>query len=350
MKKILTLIILAITIPGCSDNPIASNRIQEVVEEYVAKGHFNGSILLAHRDHIIYRGSFGYANIETNDTITPKTLFPIASLTKQFTATAIMILQEKGKLSIDDKIGKYMEVPPTVHNIPIKNLMNMTSGLFDYWENDVKNNKDSILKFHYESEALYFPTNTKFHYSNSNYFFLGLLIESVSGMTYNDFLSQNIFKPAGMHNTFLNDGNIYNRAVGYDENLNVKDYLVTTADGGMFSTLEDLFLWDKALSGNSILTEESKNRMYSPMQLDNGEFVNYGFGWELGENQKSLFSHLFGKSKKIVSHAGGLAGFAAYNQYDTENDLYFIILSNQLRPELFGLKDDVHKALYEDFK
>ncbi len=350
MKNIFIIIILAITIFGCSDNPTANKNIREVVEEYVAKGHFNGSILIAHRDNIIYQGSFGYANFETKDTITSSTLFPIASLTKQFTATAIMILQEKGKLSIDDKIGKYMEVPPTVYDIPIKNLMNMTSGLFDYWENDVKNDKDSILKFHYESESLYFPTNTKFQYCNTNYFFLGLLIESVSGMAYNDFLTQNIFKPAGMQNTFLYDGNIYKRVIGYDENLNVKDYLVTTADGGMFSTLEDLHLWDKALSENKILTKESKNIMFNPMQLDNGEFNNYGFGWELGEKQTSLFSHLFGSEKKIVSHAGGLAGFAAYNQYDTVNDLYFIILSNQLRPELFGLKDDVHKALYENFK
>ena len=161
MKNIFIVIILVIAIYGCSDNPTANKRIQEIVEEYVSKGHFNGSILLAHKDSIIYQGSFGYANIETKDTITSSTLFPIASLTKQFTAKAIMILQEKGKLSIDDKIGKYIEVPPTVYDIPIKNLLNMTSGLFDYWENDVKNNKDSILKFHYESDSLYFPTNTK---------------------------------------------------------------------------------------------------------------------------------------------------------------------------------------------
>lgn len=350
MKNIFIIIILAITISGCSESPTANKRIQEVVEDYVSKGLLNGSILVAHKDNIIYQGSFGYANIETKDTITSKTLFPIASLTKSFTATAIMILQEKGKLSIDDKIGKYMELPPTVNDIPIKNLMNMTSGLFDYWENDVKNDKDSILKFHYESDSLYFPTNSKFQYSNSNYFFLGLLIESVSGMTYNDFLSENIFKPAGMNNTFVYDGNEYQRAIGYDENRSINDYLITTADGGILSNLEDLYLWDKALSNNTILTKESKNRMFKPMQLDNGELVNYGLGWERGENQTSLFAYLFKKPKNIVYHMGGLAGFAAYNQYDINNDLYFIILSNQRRTELFGLKNDVHKALYKDFK
>ncbi len=349
MKNAFIIIVLTITIVSCSNGPAVNKRVQEVVEGYVSKGHFNGSIMLAHKDSIIYQGSFGYANIETKDTITTKTLFPICSLTKQFTATAIMILQEKGKLSINDKIGKHMEVPPTVHDIPIKNLMDMTSGLFNYWENNVKNNKDSILKFHDESEALYFTTNTKYHYNNSNYVFLGLLIESVSGMTYNDFLSQNIFKPAGMNNTFIYDGKSYKRAIGYDETMNINDYLITTADGGMLSTIEDLLLWDKALSKNTLLSKESKNRMYMPIELENGELVNYGFGWELGESQVSVFSHLFGKTKSIVSHTGGLAGFASYNQCDTNNDIYYIILSNQRRPELFNLKEDVHKAFYKYF-
>jgi CubicO group peptidase (beta-lactamase class C family) len=347
MKNIIIVIILAITMSGCSDDPIVNEKIQEVVEEYVSRGHFNGSIMIAQKDRIIYKGSFGYANIETNDSIISSTLFPICSLTKQFTSTAIMILKEKGKLSINDKIGKYLEVPPTVHNIPIKNLMNMTSGIYNYWENDVISNKDSILKFHYESEALYFPTNTKYHYNNSNYVFLGLLIESISGMTYNEFLTKHIFEPAGMSNTFLYEGTKYNKAIGYDENWNTNDYLITTTDGGIISTINDLLLWDKALTKNTIITKETKNRMFKPMELENGELINYGFGWDLRENQVSLFSQLFGSKRKIVSHTGSLAGFAAYNQYDTNNDIYFIILSNQKRPELFDLKEDVHKALYK---
>ena len=350
MKNIYIIIILAITIAGCSDNPTANKRIQEVVEEYASKGHFNGSILIAHRDSIIYQGSFGYANIETKDTITSSTLFPICSLTKKFTATAIMILQERGKLSINNTIGEYMEVPTIMKNIPIKNFMNHTSGMFNYSENNIESNADSILKFHNNCDTLYFSINSKFHYSNSNYFFLGLLIESVSGMTYNNFLTKNIFKPAGMHNTFIYDGNICKRAIGYDENRNKNDYLIKTVDGGLLSTLDDLLKWDIALTDNKIITEDSKNKMFEPTALNNGEMIHYGFGWDLEENQVSLFSYLFGSEKKIVSHKGGLAGFGAYNQYDTKNDLYFIILSNQRRIELFGLKDDVHKALYEDFK
>lgn len=352
MKKIFIVIILGIVTYGCSTNQDETERIQKVIKEYVAKGHFNGSIMIADKDRIIYKSSFGYANLETKDTITSSTLFPICSLTKQFTSTAIMILQEKGKLSINDKIGKYMEVPLTVHDIPIKNLMNMTSGIFNYWENGVISNKDSILKFHHESESLYFATNTKYHYNNSNYFFLGLLIESVSEMPYNDFLRQNIFKPAGMINTFVYDGKEFKRAIGYDEDWIKNDYLITTADGGVISTIDDLLLWDKALSKNNILTSESKALMFEPSILGNGEIVNYGFGWELNAKKSvSVFNLLFGKkndtNKKIVSHAGALASFGAYNQYDTVNDYYIILLSNNLRPELMTLISEINKELYK---
>lgn len=351
MKDLFIIILLAVITFGCSTNQNTEKKqIKEIVENYAANQLLNGAVLIAYKDNIIYKGSFGYANIQMNDINISSTLFPLCSVTKQFTATAIMLLQEKGMLSIDDKISNYMEVPPTLHDIPIKNLMNMTSGIFNYWENNIKNNKDSILKFHYESKELYFPTNTKYHYNNSNYFFLGLIIESVSGQSYNEFLTQNIFAPAGMINTFLYDGNEYKRATGYNENWNVDDRLITTADGGILSTIDDLLQWDIALSENKIITEESKNEMFQPLALNNGKMNHYGFGWNLEENQVSLFSYIFGSEKKIVSHTGGLAGFGAYNQYDTKNDLYIIILSNQRRPELFDLKNDINKALYKDFK
>ncbi|MDA3952041.1 MAG: serine hydrolase [Bacteroidales bacterium] len=349
MKKIFNIIILAIILSSCSEEQAVNERIQKTVEEYAARGHFNGSIVIAHKDSIIYKGSFGYADIETIDTISSSTLFPIASLTKQFTSTAIMILQERGKLNINDRIGNYLEVNKIMQDIPIKNFMNHTSGIFNYLENNIESNKDSILKFHNNCDTLYFSVNSKYHYCNSNYFFLGLLIEQVSVMTYNDFLTENIFKPTGMNSTFVYDGKEYDRAIGYDKAGNINDYLITTADGGIISTIDDLLLWDIALSENTILTEESKNKMFEPCELNNGEINSYGFGWELKLNSPvSVFDLIMGNSKNenIVSHSGGLASFAAYNQFDTENDLFIILLSNQKRHELFDLKEDVNKELY----
>jgi CubicO group peptidase (beta-lactamase class C family) len=356
MRKLPAFLIIALIALSCAKKKPNYENIGEIVKAYASNDQLNGSILIAQKNNIIYQESFGLANIETKTKITSSTLFPLCSVTKQFTATAIMILQEKGMLSIDDKISKYMEVPPTLNDIPIKNFMNMTSGIFNYWENNVKNNKDSILKFHYESEALYFPTNTKYHYNNSNYFFLGLLIESVSGMTYNDFLSQNIFEPAGMSNTFLYEGNKCNKAIGYDETWNINDYLITTADGGILSTIDNLFLWDKALSENKILTSASKTLMFETSKLENGEINNYGFGWEINvtNENNSLFHSLFSKflkdpknDNKVVSHTGSLASFGAYNQYDVNNDYYIILLSNQLRPELMHLIKDINSELYK---
>ena len=170
MKNIFIIIILAITITGCSYERPTNERIKEVLNEYVADGYFNGSIMVAHKDSIIYQGSFGYANIDTKDTISTSTLFAVGSVTKQFTATAVMILQEKGLLSINDIIGNYLKVPSTMHNIPIKHFMSMTSGIFNYWENDIPCIKDSILDFHFNGDTMYFATNTKYHYNNSNYY------------------------------------------------------------------------------------------------------------------------------------------------------------------------------------
>jgi len=341
MRKLLIYVVIALIAISCTKEKLNKENISEIVEAYASKDQLNGSLIIAQKNNIIYQESFGLADVETKTKITSSTVFPIASVTKQFTATAIMILQENGKLSINDKIGNYLEVPPTVQDIPIKNLMNMTSGLYNYWENDVISNKDSILKFHHESESLYFATNTKFHYNNSNYFFLGLLIESVSEMSYSDFLTQNIFKPANMINTVVYEGKEIKRAIGYDQSGNKNDYLITTSDGCILSSAEDLLKWDIALSDNKIITKDSKNKMFEPIALNNGEMNDYCFGWKLEENQDSI-----ALEKRIVSHTGGLAGFGAYNQYDTKKDLYFILLSNQLRPELMNLINDINKELY----
>lgn len=147
-----------------------------------------------------------------------------------------------------------------------------------------------------------------------------------------------------MKNTFVYDGGEYKRAIGYDEDWNKNDYLITTADGGIISTVSDLLLWDKAFFGDKIISEESKQEMCKSNKLEDGTVINYGFGWDIGPE----FEYLQGKDKNVVSHTGGLAGFAAYNQYDTKNNLYVILLSNQKRPELINLRDDINKELYKN--
>ncbi len=336
MKYLFSVLIIALCLVASSKEQSKKDKIQEVVEKYAEKNLLNGSIIVTHKDSIIYKGSFGLANIETKDAITQSTLFPIASLTKQFTSTAILILQEDERLSINDKISKYVEVPQSMGNVLIENLMNHTSGIPDYWQNNIANNKDSIFNFLNIKDTLLFSSNTNHSYCNSGYFLLGQIIERVSGMSYDDFLEENIFKPLGMNHTFVYDGKYHNRAIGYDENWNKNDYLITTGDGGIISTVNDLYLWDKALLENRILNAESQQTMFEPLKLENGEIINYGLGWDINESNDN-----------IVSHTGWLASFGTYNQFDKETGYFIILLSNQIRPELMDLIHDINNELYK---
>ena len=335
MKKIIIIALILLSFINVNGQTLKEN-IESIVEKYSLDSLLNGSILIAKGDKIIFQGSFGFKNFEKKEKNTLSTLFPIASLTKQFTSTAILLLQEKGKLSIEDKIGDYIQVPESMKDISIKNLMNHTSGIPDYWQNDIYNQKDSIYNFLNQKDTLQFTPNTKHRYCNSGYFLLGEIIESVSGKSYGDFLSEKIFKPLGMKNTFVNNGTAIDRAIGYDENWNRNDYLMTTADGGLMSTVEDIYFWDKALFENKLLRVGSKELMFKPSTLNNGNKVNYGFGWDINEN-----------NNKIVSHTGWLASFGAYNQIDSETGYFLILLSNQIRPELMNLINDINKELYK---
>jgi len=334
MKKIL-LIFLLFEISLNLQAQSKTDSLRTIIEKYASDSLFDGSIIISQKEKVLYQGSFGYSNIETKDTITELTLFPIGSITKQFTATAIMILQEKGLLSINDKISNYMKVPSCMKEIQIKNFMNHTSGIYDYMENGIESNIDSILNFHYKNDTLFFSPNSKFFYCNSGYIFLGLLIESVSGESYSNFLNENIFEPLGMKNTFVFNGNRKSIASAYDENWNLKEKFISTADGGIISNIHDLLIWDRALSNNEILSDKSKKVMFEQSTLENGEKVNYGLGW-----------HINGENKNILFHAGKIATFGAYNQYDKGNDYYVILLTNRILPNLMKMLGDINKELY----
>lgn len=346
MKKIIIVLILAIGLVSCAKKQNKKENIQHIVESYAAKKIFNGSILIANSDSIIFKGSYGYATLETKDSICSSTPFPIASLTKQFTSTAILLLQENKKLSITDKIYKYIEIPAYMKSVSIQNLMNHTSGIPDYWQNNIKNNNDSIWSFLYLQDSLLFTPNSDFSYSNSAYFLLGKVIEVVSGTTYANFMQTTIFQALGMKNTFVYQNNDCPKATGYNLNWKTDEYFASTADGGIISSIDDMQLWDNSIRNNSILSFESQKMMFSPVQLEDGSIKNNGFGWEIGLNQISLFEHLTGKYKGIVSHTGGLASFGAYNQYDTKTGLHIILLSNQRRPELLNLIHEINSVIY----
>lgn len=335
MRKCIFTLFTALFFSSCSFADDGRDTIGHIVDRYVANRWFNGAILVAHGNHIIYEGYHGCANLENHDTITPVTLFPIASLTKQFTAVAILILQHDGKLSVDDRISNYVAVPECMQNIAIRNLLNHSSGIPDYLRNNVAKKRESVLAYIASIDSLNFPPGSRYSYSNTGYFLLGEIIERVSGNSYGKFLRDRIFIPTGMRHTLLNDGKRHTRAYGYDTSWVRNDFLMSTADGGILSTIRDIYLWDKALFENRIIPQELKLLMFQPYVLDNGTIVFYGFGWDIDAINRT-----------IASHTGWLASFGAYNQIDNRKGYFLILLSNQIRPQLLNLINEINSELY----
>ena len=297
----------------------------DVINRYYRNGKFNGSILIAHKNQIVIDTAFGYRDFNTKAALTKETPLYIASLSKAFTAVAISLIVEKGLLSFDDKIEKLIDnLPAYFHGITIKQLLNHTSGIRDYENLLIKEgltNSDVIHWLH-SQDGLAFEPGTKFQYSNSGYIILALIIENISKMSYGQFLTTNIFKPLQMSHTTVYEENasIPDRAIGYNRNKIVDDYsILTTGDGGIFSTANDLYKLDKALRAGQLLSKKSTELLYQTPILKNGSNSKYGLGWFIEKSSGVM----------IAQHTGGLAGFRSLFWRDLKNNNTIIALTNQ---------------------
>jgi len=289
---------------------------------------FSGVVLVAKDGKRIWGGAAGLANREHNVPNEAKTKFRLASITKPFTAVAIFMLQEKDKLKTSDPIGKHLKKTPKAwKKVTIYHLLTHTSGIPSYTEypdhDEVARRRMSPgdLAETFKDKKLDFAPGEKFHYCNSGYVLLGLIIEAISGKTYSQFLRDNIFKPLGMNDTGLDDNLdiLLHRAQGYSrtmenevKNTGFLDMSIPYAAGGMYSTAEDLLRFESGLASGKLLSKASLKAMYKEEQ------GNYACGWGLGEFQKH----------KIVGHAGGINGFTT-NFERIESERYCsIVLSN----------------------
>lgn len=300
---------------------------KDIISKYDKKGELNGQVLIESNNHIIYDSAVGYSNFEQKKLLNKNTSFYIASLSKPFTATAIILLQQKGLLSYDDEASKYLtELPDYAKNVTIRNLLTHTSGIRDY-ENILTSKKglknQDVLNWLQKQKALQFESGSKFEYSNSGYIILSCIIERISGKSYKAFLEENIFKPLKMDHTEVYDAStsvIKARALGYDSKKQLDDYsILTTGDGGIYSTAEDLYKFDQALRHFSLISKNSTRQMYTPFTLSDGKPSSYGFGWFIDDSNGG----------KIVSHTGGLNGFRALFWRDLQNKKTIIALTNQ---------------------
>lgn len=329
-------------------------EIKQKIEEYlnaVAQyKNFHGAVLVQKEGRIILSKGYGMANYEKNIPNKRSTRFAIASITKQFTAMAIMQLYEKGKLKLEDKLSVYFPDFPRGDEITIHHLLTHTSGIVnytnlpEYWSLQPENVTEDVLIDLFIDKPLEFNPGEKWSYSNSGYLLLGVIVEKITGKSLEDYLHKNIFVPLKMHNTdvcFKKD-KIALKTVGYVGYLDIEpiDDTLTMKGlygaGFLYSTLEDLYKWDIALYTNKLVSRETMDLVFAP-HTDTKVLGYYGYGWLIqGE----------GKNKEIF-HDGALLGFSSIISRFPERNTGIIVLSNNnpIDSGVYRIKSDINSIL-----
>lgn len=346
MNKFLLPILFSFAITVNAQEKTKADKLDSLFTKNYEDKIFNGNVLIAEKGKIIFQKSFGVADYETKRLLNNATIFELASVSKQFTAMGIVLLEKQGKLKYDDPISKFIPELSFYKNITVRNLLNHTGGLPDYMEifsekwdkSKFATNKDIVTEFSKYKPEILFQPNEKYEYSNTGYALLGYIIEKVSGQSFGDYLEANIFKPLGMKNTFVYRSRfqpkvIENYAKGYIENDFgsiispddlAKSYYTYYLDGmvgdGMVnSTTEDLLKWDRSLYTDKLVNEKDKAIIFQGAKLNDGKMTNYGFGWQIGENKE------YGK---VIAHSGSWAGYTNYIERNLSKDQTIIILQN----------------------
>jgi len=337
MKKSFLFIILPIWIFSASAqlkrNLSLDARLDSLLSANFKPGEPGVALLVARKGEITYRKAFGSASLELNVAMKPDMLFNLGSISKQFTAVAVLQLMESGRLSLQDSIQKYIpRFPPKGYKITIENLLSHTSGIRDYMQ---MNDSDPYIDRHdfkpvelinyFKNEALEFKPGTRYRYSNSGYVLLGYIIEQISGKTYAKYLQDNIFNPLGLKNTFYDNADTIfsGRTNGYQkhERYEKADYWGASlpfAAGGLISNVDDLLNWHLGLLSGKLLKQETLTRAFLPARLRDGSTINYGYGWTIGQSG----------DLKVISHGGAITGYRTFQLYYPDPDVYIAILAN----------------------
>jgi CubicO group peptidase (beta-lactamase class C family) len=289
-----------------------SSEIDKTLNFLTERESFTGAVLVARNGEVLLSQGYGLADRDKNLPNNPQTKFRLGSLTKQFTAMAILMLQAQGKLTVQDTVCRYIpECPAIWQEITIHHLLTHTSGIPNFTDfPDYETTKatpssplQTIARF--KDRPLDFQPGEKWSYSNSGYILLGYIIEQVSGQSYETFLQQNIFEPMQMKYTGYdqNDGSLAVGYTGFYDHWEKADYIDMTipyAAGGLYSTIEDLYRWDQVLYTEQLVSQELLRLMFTPHNKIADTGLSYGYGWVIGE-----MNHHY-----AVSHDGGIKGLA----------------------------------------
>ncbi len=352
-----SLFVCAMVVVVLQGHLVAQDKAAKI-DEVMTAAHkyrlFNGSALVAENGKVIYKKGLGLANMEWNIPNTPETRFRLGSITKQFTAALILQLVEQGKLKLDGKLSDYLPDyrKDIGEKVTIHQLLNHTSGIPSYtglpgFFNDVSRNPYTVSDFvkRYASNNLEFEPGSKFSYNNSGYFLLGAIVEKVTGQPYEQVLKEKILDPLGMKNTGYDhhDTLIEKRASGYQKtpdgymNASYLDMSIPYAAGSLYSTVEDLYLWDQALYTDRVVSAASKDLMFKPNLSD------YAYGWvvtkvKLGNGTDSV-------SK--IAHGGGINGVnTVIVRFPTQKHLIVLLDNTSQGRSLEQLERELTNILY----
>jgi CubicO group peptidase (beta-lactamase class C family) len=352
MKKgLFLLIVFAILVSACGSPTRSSSTLSEkstvidaIIDTAVTQIPLASlTVGIRYGKQPLYFHSAGFANLETIQPSTPKTMYEIGSITKQFTAVGIMQLVEQGKLSLDDPVTSILpDLPSLMNAMQVHHLLNHTSGLpvttyMGIQENDNRLYTPTEILSVYTSQLkqLDAEPGQEFRYNNDGYFILGVILEKISGQMYEQYLQQHIFKPAGLTETSVCTPDMQKQTIGY--RLSVQLFLplppvnetLNYAAGGLCSTASDLLKWQQALWGGLIVRQDSLKQMTTPGRLKDGTLLQYGFGLQLGK----------AKGQQLIYHNGVVGGFYSRLEYYPAADLALVLLTNSQPGSTLGLQE-----------
>jgi CubicO group peptidase (beta-lactamase class C family) len=332
---ILALALLAVT--GCgriglgaTPQPTQQQEMEAFVQAHLATGNFMGAVLVARGDEALFQGGYGKADLELDVPNTIESVFRLGSLTKQFTAAAILQLQEQGLLDINDTVDRHLPGYPHGDEITIYQLLNHTSGIpdYEYLESRmVYRNAVSLdaLMAKFSDLPFDYPPGSQFKYSSSGYVILTAIIEKLSGQSYADYLAEHIFQPLGMEATRYDNADtvLPGRASGYiwdgDAYHNAEFFDMSNAAGagGLVSTVGDMYKWDRALYTDAVLSAAARESYFAPSaRMEEG--MSSAYGWMIRETPEHT----------LAVHGGEINGFLTFVIRDPATQLYVIVLSN----------------------
>ncbi|WP_247686814.1 serine hydrolase domain-containing protein [Pseudoalteromonas luteoviolacea] len=339
MKKtiVASLILASLLVVGFSvsaaDSKEDNAEYRAVMKQVLSKEQPGAAALISKEGEVVFKKAIGRANLELNVPLKAHSVFRIGSISKQFTAAAILILQERGKLSVHDNIHKYVpDFPTEGHTVTVEQLLTHTSGIANYTEDRELMMKeiqspatlDEIIT-RFAQHPMKFAPGEAMAYSNTGYVLLGKIIEVASGQTYADFIEEHIFKKLGMENSHYAGKQIIKHHVsGYDAtpagytNAGYIDMIWPHGAGALASNVFDLNTWFTALANGALISEQSYQKMLAPVILNDGSVSTYGYGLSvdtLGDYQ-------------VIRHSGGIHGFLSDALYVPEEELYVTVLTN----------------------